>query len=79
MSQSCRSCKFLEVAPNKAGVINPVNSKAYRCLAPVPPMPDYPDSIASRHDFKHWRNSDKQRVWPEAGTTCLTYEKRVKK
>lgn len=73
--QSCKTCKYLDVPPNKAGRIVPQKKYAYRCLAPEPPMPILPTSITGDYYFS-WP-PHRRSVCINEGTECPVYEQRI--
>jgi len=74
---SCRTCKYLDVAPDKLGRIVPRKDKTYRCLAPDPEMPTMPDSITETYGFR-WFEGQRSRTYmtPDAGENCPCHEPR---
>lgn len=74
--QFCKTCKYLDVPPNKAGRIVPQKKYTYRCLAPEPPMPILPTSITSAYGFS-WP-PHRRFVRIDEGTECPVYEQRQK-
>jgi hypothetical protein len=71
---TCRTCKYLDVAPDKSGRIVPRKGNSYRCLAPHPTLPPLPDCITRRYDFQPFF----VRSWmsPPDGGECPVYEAR---
>lgn len=69
----CRTCKFLNVAPNKAGRIVPQPRKMYECLYVIPKPTDIPACI--RLDWPP------NRSWmaPDSGEGCPCWKQREKK
>ena len=74
MTQSCRTCKYLNVEPNKAGRVVVRSNSGYRCLAPDPPLPVLPDSIGKTYYFT-WPPG-RVYVSPDQGTECPVWEAR---
>jgi hypothetical protein len=72
--QSCRSCKFLDVMPDKSGKRVPRAVNAYSCLAAAQPVADmhFPDSITRAYGFR-WPPS-KTHMQPDQGVDCPAYE-----
>ena len=75
--ETCKTCKFLDVPPNKAGRIVVRYERAYSCIAPAPKLPkDFPQSIIDRAGFQWPPN--RQSMFADDGDSCTVYEKRVK-
>lgn len=73
MSQSCRTCKYLDVAPDKAGRIRPNKTFAYPCTAPIINEPIVPDSIK----LYSWNWPPHRTLMsPDLGQKCERYEDR---
>jgi hypothetical protein len=74
MSQSCKSCKHLQVIPDALGRRIVRHDSVYPCRCPVPPLPPLPDSITKRFDFD--RQMTERRNWMEGsdGVCCPTFE-----
>ena len=71
MEKSCRTCAYLEVPPDKDGKVRRRADKCYRCLAPIPPVPDdMPDSITRRHGYYWPTNQNKSYMSVDGGATC---------
>jgi len=70
---TCRTCRYLKVAPNAAGKIIPRKGKAYFCSFPKPDltgllpasMKIYPHSIHASY------------MEPDDGATCQKHEPRT--
>lgn len=71
----CRTCRFLDVPPDKLGRIKPRADKTYRCLATQPELPPLPLSITQSYGF-HWPPS-RSYVSPDQDTECPVWEERV--
>lgn len=72
---SCKTCKWLEVEPNKAGKRVVRRDKVYQCLVPIP-RPILPTSVTRAYDFswpppRTWLTKD---MW---GEVCLLWEERT--
>ena len=77
MNQSCRTCKFLDVRPDKAGRLIARKGFTYRCVC-VPPEPAVPDSW--KQAGVHWAWPPwASRMEPDDGENCQTYQPRDKK
>lgn len=76
MGQSCRTCKFLDVAPNAAGKVVARKHEAYRCLAPDPEWPALPDSITRHYGYKP--TFHRRYMQPDEGDDCPLYRLREK-
>jgi hypothetical protein len=72
--QSCRTCRFLLVEPDKDGRRVPRASKAYRCDAPIPNV-SLPASVPS-WEFK-WPPR-KRWMEPDDGEACPAFEPWIK-
>lgn len=72
MNQSCKTCKFLYVPPNKAGK-RVVYDRGYHCAAPAPDAPAMPECITSAYEYR-WPTSRRSR-WPDDGKRCPTWER----
>jgi hypothetical protein len=48
---ACKTCKFLDVPPDRIGRIRPQKRYSYRCVAEIP-APVLPDSVTKAHGFK---------------------------
>jgi hypothetical protein len=74
--QSCGTCKWLEVKPDRDGKRRVRKSDVYRCVAPIPACPLLPQSVNwnGYNGFK-W---PPETGWmsPERGHSCPTYEQR---
>jgi hypothetical protein len=68
--QSCRSCRFLRVAPNKAGKRVPRAGNSYCCMY-EPQRPLLPDAMTATYGFK-WPPT-KTFMEPHQGTSCPCY------
>ena len=73
---TCRTCKFLGVEPNAFGKIIVRSANAYRCLSPVPDIPNLPTSMTKCYDFR-WPPS-RTYVIPSEGINCPIYVVREK-
>lgn len=76
--KSCRTCKYLDVEPNKAGRIVARKGSGYRCLAPDAPLPVLPDSITKGYGFC-WPLRSRRYMLPDEGTECPVWEARAEK
>ena len=74
-SRTCRTCRFLNVAPDKAGRIRPQRDGAYQCIAPQPEMPPMPLSITNAYGF-NWPPS-RTYMLPDQDTECPVWEERT--
>ncbi len=72
---TCRTCKHLDVAPDKNGKIVPRKSSAYKCTVTVE-MPKLPDCMTEGHRF-NWPFPRSYMV-PDWGKECPFHEVRVK-
>lgn len=77
-AQSCRDCKFLEVAPGEKRM----SHRMYPCTAPMPDKPVLPESV-SHFDRavidRLWRGSASERMsCPNYGQNCPTFQRREK-
>lgn len=72
----CRSCRYLEVPPNKTGRVVPRKDQAYRCSVPLPQY-RFPASVTTRHGFDG--SLPKRRMDPEEGQDCPFWELRKKR
>ena len=68
---TCRTCKFLGVAPNRAGKRVPRSDKIYRCLVDVP-VPIVPASVTGYYNWK-WPPT-KSAMVPDDGADCPLWE-----
>lgn len=71
--QSCRSCKYLHVPPNKAGHRVTQKDRSYMCTWAPPKIP-LADSITTFYMYQEGHN--KRYMEPSDGKKCPTYEKR---
>lgn len=72
---SCRTCKWLDVPPDKSGRIVVRSSRVYRCVAPVE-RPAWPESVTTAYGFR-WPIAGNY-MRPERGQNCPLFEPRVK-
>jgi hypothetical protein len=72
--QSCGTCKWLRVAPDKDGKIRVRKNLTYRCDCPVLLLSALPDCVTKAYDF-YW---PPHRIWisPNSGKTCPTFERK---
>jgi hypothetical protein len=75
MMQSCKTCRYLAVPRDIKGRVVVRALHTYQCQIIVP-MPALPDSITLSHSFR----GPIGRRWMSGsdGTTCPTWEERVK-
>lgn len=73
---SCRTCKWLDVPPDKSGRIVVREGWGYPCVAPIE-MPRWPACVTNRHGF-HWPKSGSTTI-AEWGENCPLFEPRPKK
>lgn len=71
---TCRTCKHLNVAPDKAGRRRPIKTHAYRCLFPTPELPALPDSVIGMTDLRETLTKHRRYMEPGDGANCATYE-----
>lgn len=67
---TCRTCKFLDVKPDKIGRVIPRSTFMYRCLAP---LPDYIAPACFEIEVMQ------RRMTIESGKGCTFHEPRTKK
>lgn len=63
---TCRTCKWLNVPPNKNGKIVPRKGGHHRCTVPLPPPPAMPASIKVMTDGRTYYGSSVIQ-WPSSG------------
>jgi hypothetical protein len=73
---TCRTCKFLNVAPDSRGRIIPRANIGYRCLYEVSIEHGLPASVTGAYNFR-WPPSKKSMV-PNDGEGCPQHVQRGK-
>ena len=73
-TQSCKTCKWLNVKPDAVGRIVVRKGNAYQCVVEVPLPSPLPDSIKKNWPFR-WPSARSYMVGHE-GKTCPTWEQR---
>jgi hypothetical protein len=76
MTDTCRTCQFLDVKPRKDGKIVPLSRHTYRCTVPVPPPPPMPKSV--RIGIGTF-SASRGYMAPYDGAGCTFYQRRAKK
>lgn len=71
---TCRTCKYLDVAPNKAGRIVPLRLYTYHCNAIIPPWRDI--ALAATVPSSGIGDIQKVRMRPDDGAGCPAYASR---
>lgn len=67
----CRTCRYLEVPPDRDAVVRPRKGHCYPCRAPIP-TPVLPDSVTRSY---HWRWPPvPNHMAPEDGAACPLWE-----
>ena len=69
---TCRTCKFLDVLPDKDGKRRVRQNNAYRCLVPLPEVA-WPDSVLEAYGS---HLPTKTFMSPDRGKNCQTHEER---
>ena len=72
--KTCKTCRFLEVAPDAGGRIVVRARNVYPCTAAVP-MPALPESVTRAYGFK-WPPT-KSYMTGDRGANCPTWEART--
>jgi len=68
VTQSCRTCKFLDVKPGERRMQN----RMYGCLAPIPPKPAMPESA---DNLFNWPEPGRRKyTCPNYGVTCPAHQ-----
>jgi len=70
--QSCATCAWLEVPPDKDGKQRIRKSVGYRCGCPVPALPALPDSITKHYGYR-WPPTFRSWVLAEGGKSCPAF------
>lgn len=65
---TCRTCKFLDIAPDSRGRVVPRANKGYCCLYKVPAEHGLPASVTGSYNFR-WPPS-KRSMSPSDGEGC---------
>lgn len=74
---SCRTCQFLEIAPNAAGKRIARKGNVYRCLSPVPRTAHLlPASVTEVYGYREPTERDRRSMQPDDGANCPLYEPR---
>ena len=71
---TCRNCKYLKVAPNKAGKIVPNIGYGYQCVVKIKP-PVLPDSVTTFFDYS-WP-PPRRYMSPNGGVSCPLFAARA--
>ena len=71
---TCRTCKWLDVRPDKDGKRRVRKNNGYRCIVQVA-APKWPDSVTKAHGYYY--SPARTFMSPDEGENCPTKEKRV--
>lgn len=77
---SCKTCKWFDVKPNKAGRIVIRKDTASRCIFPLPELPELPHSVTKSYGWPESGIAAFRRAWMPAtsGVGCPAHEERLK-
>ena len=74
IERKCKTCRFLKVPPNRAGVRVVRQYATFHCDAPLPESVNIPDSVTKGPWYTPFETAPRRRMTGKDGTTCPAWQ-----